>query len=654
MTCVQSKSADNNISVLNWITGTTEIYSTIEEASAATDVTVDEIASCINKKPHIYKLHVFHKPTVKASRACVANNTKREKDLPVNRPVLYQQEGSDKWYMRCLSDLARELNMSPCKVFDQVHKVSPKAVQGRYICELWEVEADSDKVISVGKCVHGGSSLSERDSVFQAVMGKEILPSPPAEVATFYMDGSTAPRNPGPSAFGIYGRDSLGNEYNCWGYIGDNETNNRAEMFGYIRLLESILHFKWQNVFAYFDSKYVLDNATRSLKRWKKNDWRKSDGDIIANKEQWVRISALQDAVSALGTKITYKWVKGHSGDVGNEAADVNANLGRAAGVGGNTDPVFTITTKEEQHEEAVSLYNAAIEAGEIEGTPVEASKKGKKTKIPSCNRLVAGKRLIFTTNSPMCTKDGKYIYLTNSFEGSVEKTGRFIGKPASDNMYGVVITEEPIPQIQCLIEFQNRITPADFVQPVVGLLNRITRSDIWEMLTTYGNSHLTHNRLNVTPIPKDPGSIAEPLTLYQRPARLAYDAIDSLMVMLDRLDRFRFNKRGKEESYTDITGYIFNTEGKKNKVHADISSSVKYVRVPVDYKGKKVDVVLTLGIDIPDRNSLSGISKQGKELEVQLVTYDETEAGFRYSVVIKVDGDIGLYSTSMANVKII
>jgi ribonuclease HI len=616
----------NKIIVMDWINGTVTEYADLEEASKGTGLSLEEVKNASSRnKAIIYRDLVIYKEGTAHSRTNIIKATAKLKELPIERSLVYQQEGSSKWYIKPLKDIARCVEVDPTQLMKKVKEVSPKPLSGKYIREIWEVDLTETEAILVGKCDHGGMDLSEKDSVFQNTLNNTPLPGEVASEITFYVDGSTAPTNPGPSAFGIWGEDSNGNFYNSWGYVGDMETNNRAEMFGYIRLLESVLHYGWKKVTAFFDSKYVLDNATRSLPRWKNNGWKKADGDIISNREQWERIATLQEAVKAMGITVTHRWVKGHSGDPGNEAADVNANKGRMAGLAGNTDPVFLI-------EEA--------KVGE------EETSKIKKVKIPPCNKLINGKRLIFTTKTPPCTADGRFIYLVNSFEGGVEKTGRFIGKPASDNMYGVVLTKEPIPQLQAIISYQNKITPGDFVQPVVGILDRIVRPANWEMLTTYGNTHLCHNRLNITTVDK------EPLTLYQRPARLAYDAINILSVMLDRLERFMSNVKYQSEDYVDITDSIYTVSGKKISLLNTIGSGSKSINIDLDYRGKKLTLALSLGIDLPDRNSLSGIAKQNKEITVSLLRYDSGAAGFRYAVAFKTENDYALYSTSMANIK--
>lgn len=628
MASAESKSG-NSIQVMDWTSGGVT-NCTVEEAVKLSACSEVEISACLSNEPRIYKSYVFANTGIEFNKEAIVKETLGWKELPDTRCVYYQTERSAKWYVNSLMAVATLLNMDCKKVMESAKAAYPKSLKGYHIREMWEVNPKPEDIVRVGNCSHAGTPLSDKDSAFQneLVSCKDNVDV--GDEVTFYTDGSTVSEQnsgAGPSAFGIYGTDNKGNVINAWGYVGDMDSNNRAELFGYVRLMEMVLEYGWKKVTVYMDSRYVLDHATISIKRWVRNGWRTQKGEPVKNKDIWERVLALQESMAKAGVVISYHWVKGHSNNFGNDAADANATRGRLAGMAGNTDPVF-------------SIGPAPLEE---ESTEEDTEKK----KYPPCNRLISGKRLLFTTNSSMRTQDGKYIYLTNTFEGSVEKTGRFIGKPASDNMYGVVLTQEPVGPLQALVEFQNRITPADFVQPVVGILGRIVRPDVWNMLSEYGYTHLKHSRLNICTVGE------ERLTLYQRPPRLAYDAVDHLMVMLERLNRYRSNTLYASEAVEDITDRFYHVGGKgKISLSSDVKPTTKAVPVETVYLGKKVTVPLTFGVDMPDRNNFSGLIKQCKEIKVYLLTFDRARSGFRYSVVIKTDSDVALYTTSMANLK--
>ena len=78
-------------------------------------------------------------------------------------------------------------------------------------------------------------------------------------------------------------------------------------------------------VILYTDSKYVMDGITRWIAAWKRNGWKTSARQPVKNADLW---RALDDAVAR--HDIQWQWVKGHSGDIGNERADALANAGVA------------------------------------------------------------------------------------------------------------------------------------------------------------------------------------------------------------------------------------------------------------------------------------------------------------------------------------
>ena len=97
-------------------------------------------------------------------------------------------------------------------------------------------------------------------------------------------------------------------------------TNNRMELMGVISGLEALK--RPCTVTINTDSKYVLDGASKWIHGWKKNGWRTADKKPVKNVELWQRLDAAQKP-----HKLTWVWVKGHSGHVENERADELARL---------------------------------------------------------------------------------------------------------------------------------------------------------------------------------------------------------------------------------------------------------------------------------------------------------------------------------------
>ena len=140
------------------------------------------------------------------------------------------------------------------------------------------------------------------------------------EAVVIYTDGTCA-GNPGPGG---------------WGAVlfwGDREktlsggepatTNNRMELTAAIRALETLK--RPCQVVLHTDSKYVKNGITDWIRRWKQNGWRTADRKPVKNAELWRK---LDDEMAR--HQVEWVWVRGHSGNAGNERADALARAGMA------------------------------------------------------------------------------------------------------------------------------------------------------------------------------------------------------------------------------------------------------------------------------------------------------------------------------------
>jgi len=98
-------------------------------------------------------------------------------------------------------------------------------------------------------------------------------------------------------------------------------TNNRMEMMAVIKALGALT--KASEVTLHSDSKYVLQGINDWMPNWKKKNWKTAAKKPVKNVDLWKQIDQLMQ-----GHNIDWVWVKGHSGNPGNERADELANLG--------------------------------------------------------------------------------------------------------------------------------------------------------------------------------------------------------------------------------------------------------------------------------------------------------------------------------------
>lgn len=80
-------------------------------------------------------------------------------------------------------------------------------------------------------------------------------------------------------------------------------TINQMKMLACINAIESLSQLS--NIKIYSDSKYIFEGITRWVGLWKNNDWRTKNGDVVKNKNLWIKIDNLN-----LRHNIVWKLIK--------------------------------------------------------------------------------------------------------------------------------------------------------------------------------------------------------------------------------------------------------------------------------------------------------------------------------------------------------
>ena len=127
-----------------------------------------------------------------------------------------------------------------------------------------------------------------------------------------YTDGACT-GNPGPGGWGAL--IILDNNENKISGFDNKTTNNRMELKAAIYALKYIKESS--EIILYTDSTYVKNGITNWIGNWKKNDWKTKNKKQVKNSDLWIALDLLNNFHS-----VEWLWVKGHSGDRGNEIAD--------------------------------------------------------------------------------------------------------------------------------------------------------------------------------------------------------------------------------------------------------------------------------------------------------------------------------------------
>jgi ribonuclease HI len=138
------------------------------------------------------------------------------------------------------------------------------------------------------------------------------------DTVVIYTDGACK-GNPGIGGWGVWLQYKGKEKQLCGGEL--LTTNNRMELMAVIQALETLK--RSCVVELYTDSTYVKQGFTEWLPNWKKRGWKTASKTPVKNEDLWRRLEQ-----ATLRHQIQWRWVKGHSGDVGNDKADQLANQG--------------------------------------------------------------------------------------------------------------------------------------------------------------------------------------------------------------------------------------------------------------------------------------------------------------------------------------
>lgn len=145
----------------------------------------------------------------------------------------------------------------------------------------------------------------------KAEISDEVASSPRVLLFT---DGACS-GNPGPGGWAFVlqhpssgkSRESAGSD--------PATTNNRMELMAVIRGLEALT--RPSAVELYSDSQYVLKGLKEWLVGWKAKGWKTANKQPVKNQDLWMELDRLQ-----VCHKITFHWIRGHTGHPENERCD--------------------------------------------------------------------------------------------------------------------------------------------------------------------------------------------------------------------------------------------------------------------------------------------------------------------------------------------
>jgi ribonuclease HI len=407
------------------------------------------------------------------------------------------------------------------------------------------------------------------------------------------------------------------------GSFAGDVTNNVAELAAATEALRHAADYDVQTVLVLTDSEYTRNGLQSWVPNWQRNGWLKIDGTEPKNIEYWKRLVEARDVLKNRGVEVKIAWVRGHDDDLGNEAADKLATIGVMAS----------------QRKEARS---------EINTTSAEGYWKYDSERNP----MISHRRMYFNTQT-IYNKPGEY-YL-----GEHGKDDELLGKRISDGAFAVIKLAEPDTVLEMVRAHQIKIA-GETDSIVMALLDQLYKPDRHKELSNYGTFAIEQPnpyRLDLVCMDR------EPLTRELRPPRLAMravEAIESLSIVLQK-----YLDKDPSICVTDLTPILYEASVKVDKKGVSTTSmklkpeyNVGFARLEVEANylaGTEVasaSVILTLGIDLLDRNSLRRL--EAANPKVSLISWNEAPNVFRYATVVEAGSDKGIWAGVYSNLRMV
>ena len=391
--------------------------------------------------------------------------------------------------------------------------------------------------------------------------------------------------------------------------FGRLASNNEAELQAAICGLKLAIDRKAESLLLYTDSEYVVKGVNEYRETWIARGFIKSDGQPIRNVELWRELFSLYATLNGQA-KVSIQWIKGHEGHLGNETADKLATIALSIAasktiVTGNDSYKCTVSDAKgywkDDYDRPDLLFN----------------------------------RYILTMASENTHRNAYFTY--NSKEPLL-----FLGKKFSDCGF-------------CLVEYNDEFQP-EIAEVIEETITRQAESvDKLPVMFAVDTNELINKKLlrDYALVGKecliDAGAPKHELWTADRtkdrkqithllqPPHLSYKVLE----VRDALAEFfaGYVEDNKDYVRTDLTSLFYN---EKNELLKEVKVGTNKVKVVANFDSMleagilETEVILLLGQDLPDRNTLKRLEK--KNTTLTLLTKAEAAGVFSYAVMLDSD----------------
>lgn len=479
-----------------------------------------------------------------------------------------------------------------------------------------------------------------------------------------YSDGACRPTNPGNIGWGVHGylfqnelpKKGAGNTthilttsgyipkvakvqngfteikvLNYFDFFGsslEQNSNNVAELEATRNALVKASEFEVDTITIYTDSEYVRRGVEEWSPTWVRRNWIKADGTPVPNAKYWKMLLEVLNALKGKGILVKINWVKGHNEILGNVMADKLATIGAMYSIQRMVRNEFTVSAPE-------GYWKLTSE------------------KHP----FISNKRMYFNTISSSQIPGEYYL-------GDHGNDDDMLGKKSSETAFSIIQLAQPDPVMERLRNYQTSIA-CDIDSIIIARTDKLFSPETYQEIIDYENGAFVRANSYTFDINSLDG---KPLSKELRPARIAMRAIEALSCLKDKLDIFKLLEANSHVNPStlmkfkthDITDVFYEKETKlkkkieettlKLKTEFNVGFSALQVKTVVekDDKDFEINLTLTLGVDLPERNGLKKLEEMNPS--VNLVTWSEGKNIIRFAVIIKAEGSYGIWAGIYSN----
>lgn len=417
---------------------------------------------------------------------------------------------------------------------------------------------------------------------------------------------------------------------NGYGSFAEPITNNVAELAALINGLIHARDYDISEIQIFTDSEYARKCFEYWMDVWFKNGWRKEDQTEPSNIAYLKSLMEARDLLRQRGVKIKVNWVKGHT-DAMEGHADILGNI--------LVDKLATV---------GVMGSKQGMTSNSIELVPAEGYWKYTADRHP----FIFHRRMYFNTIS-------EYVRPGEYYLGNHGKDDDLLGTRMSDGAYAVVILQNHDSILELVRNHQVSMA-ANTDAIMMARLDHLYRAETHQEIMRHGTLAMEQKnqyRLDLACLDR------EPLTRELKAPKLAMRAIEAIGELAAKLNLYLH--RDESLVLTDLTPVLYDTTIKVSKkaeamttLHLKPEYNVGYAALKIEANYEvpggtdAVPVTLTLGIDLPDRNSLKRLEEF--QPTVTLITWLEAPGVFRYATVLQAIGDVCITAGAYSNLRIV